>query len=130
MTLTAGMLLLVRTVVRAPDAGWASATTIVSFALAVALLAGFVADREAHAAPAGAPRASCAPARIVRANLGAMALFGAYFGFQFIADAVPAVRLRLVGRWRPRWRSCRPACWSRSARPASVRSSTASAPRR
>src|SRR3954449_3218670 len=36
VTVTAGMLLFVRTVVRAPDVGWASATTIVGFALAFA----------------------------------------------------------------------------------------------
>src|SRR3954453_19275509 len=43
VTIPAGMLLLVRTVVRAPDVGWASATTIVSAVITAVLLASFVA---------------------------------------------------------------------------------------
>src|SRR6202042_3539153 len=39
---TAGMLLLVYAVVSAPQVGWASARTLVSFAVAAALLAAFV----------------------------------------------------------------------------------------
>src|SRR4051794_12733986 len=43
VTITAGMLLLVRSVVRAPDIGWGSIETLASFAVAVALLSAFVA---------------------------------------------------------------------------------------
>jgi MFS family permease len=84
VTLTAGMLLLVRTVVRAPDVGWTSATTIVSFVLAAGLLAAFVAIEQRKEHPLvrlGILRAG----HIVRANVGAMAMAGSYFGFQFIA---------------------------------------------
>ena len=80
--LTAGMLLLVRTVVEAPDTGWAAAETIAGFAIALALLAAFVAVERRAAQPLvrlGILR----NAPLVRANLGAMCLFGAYVGFQF-----------------------------------------------
>jgi MFS family permease len=84
VTITGGMLLLVRTVVRAPDVGWTSATTIVSFAIAVGLLSAFVAIEQRTKHPLvrlGILRSGT----IVRANLGAMATAGSYFGFQFIA---------------------------------------------
>jgi MFS family permease len=84
VTITASMLLLVRTVVRAPDAGWASAETIVSFAIVAALLAAFVTIENRTQHPLvrlGILRTG----HIVRANLGAMATAGSYFGFQFIA---------------------------------------------
>lgn len=83
VTLTAGMLLLVRTVVRAPDAGWTSATTLVSFAIAAVLLAAFITIEQRTKHPLvrlGILRQG----HIVRANLGAMATAGSYFGFQFI----------------------------------------------
>jgi MFS family permease len=84
VTITAAMLLLVRTVVRAPDAGWASVETIVSFAVAAALMATFVTIETRTKHPLvrlGILRSG----HIVRANLGAMATAGSYFGFQFIA---------------------------------------------
>jgi MFS family permease len=84
VTITAGMLMLVRTVVRAPEVGWASATTIVSFAVAAILLTAFVAIEQRTKHPLvrlGILRSG----HIVRANLGAMATAGSYFGFQFIA---------------------------------------------
>ena len=84
VTITAGMLLLVRTVVRAPEIGWASAGTVVSFTIAVALLAAFVAIERRVAQPLvrlGIFRSG----HIVRANLGGMAVFGGYVGFQFVA---------------------------------------------
>jgi MFS family permease len=83
VTLTSGMLLFVRTVVRAPDAGWTSATTLISFAVAVALLAAFIAIEQRTKHPLvrlGILRQG----HIVRANLGAMATAGSYFGFQFV----------------------------------------------
>jgi MFS family permease len=81
---TTGMLLLVRTVVRAPDVGWAAASTLVSFAIAAALLSAFVAIEQRTPEPLvrlGILRS----ASLVRANLGAMAVFGSYVGFQFVA---------------------------------------------
>jgi len=84
LAVTAGMLLLVRTVVRAPDAGWASASTLVSFAIAAALLVAFVSIEQRAPQPLvrlGILRS----ASLRRANLGAMTVFGSYVGFQFVA---------------------------------------------
>ena len=81
--LTSAMLLLVFTLVEAPSVGWASARTIGSFAAAAALLAAFVAWERRARVPLvrlGILRSSS----LVRANLGAMALFGSWVGFQFI----------------------------------------------
>jgi EmrB/QacA subfamily drug resistance transporter len=84
LTLTAAMLLLVFSVVEAPDAGWASARTLGSFAGVAAILAAFVAIERRTALPLvrlGILRS----ASLVQANLGAMMLVGGWFGFQFIA---------------------------------------------
>jgi len=84
VTVTAAMLLLVRTVVDAPTKGWGSATTVGSFVLVAALLATFVAIEMRSAAPLvrlGILRS----APLLRANVGAAALAGSYFGFQFVA---------------------------------------------
>jgi MFS family permease len=83
LTVTAGMLLLVRTVVRAPDVGWDTPDTLVPFVVAVALLAGFVVIERRARQPLvrlGILRSSS----LRGANLGAMAVFGAYVGFQFV----------------------------------------------
>jgi MFS family permease len=83
VTITASMLLLVRTVVEAPNTGWGSPTTIASFATVAALLAMFVTIERRSAQPLvrlGILRSS----PLLRANLGGMALFGGYFGFQFV----------------------------------------------
>ncbi len=83
-TMTAAMLLLVFTLVEAPDAGWGSARTLGSLAGAAAILAVFVARERTAAAPLvrlGILRSGS----LVRANLSAMSLFGAWVGFQFIA---------------------------------------------
>jgi EmrB/QacA subfamily drug resistance transporter len=80
---TAGMLILVFTLVEAPDAGWTSARTLAGFAAAAAILAAFVAHERRVEAPLvrlGILRSG----PLVRANLGAMALIGGWFGFQFI----------------------------------------------
>jgi MFS family permease len=84
VTITAGMLLLVRTVVRAPDVGWLSATTIVSFAVAAAFLTAFVTIEKRTKHPL-VRLGILSSGHIVRANFGAMATAGSYFGFQFIA---------------------------------------------
>jgi EmrB/QacA subfamily drug resistance transporter len=84
VTLTAAMLLLVYTVVEAPDAGWASLRTIASFAAAAAILATFVTIERRTAVPL--VRLGILSSRsIVQANLSAMMLIGGWFGFQFIA---------------------------------------------
>jgi MFS family permease len=80
---TAGMLALVFTVVEAPDQGWASARTLGGLAVAAAILGAFV----VHELRAPAPLVRLGILRstsLVRANVGAMALIGAWFGFQFI----------------------------------------------
>jgi EmrB/QacA subfamily drug resistance transporter len=84
MAVTAGMLLLVFTIVEAPSVGWASARTLGSVAGALVILAAFVAHELRTPEPLvrlGILRSSS----LVRANFGAMALIGAWFGFQFIA---------------------------------------------
>jgi EmrB/QacA subfamily drug resistance transporter len=82
-TVTAAMLLLVYTVVSAPEAGWGSLHTLGLLAIAVLLLAAFVIIEQRAAAPLvrlGILRSGA----LVRANLGAMTLIGAWFGTQFI----------------------------------------------
>src|SRR4051794_5161325 len=84
VTITAGMLMLVRTVVEAPQKGWGSATTIASFAIAAALLATFVLIELRTERPLvrlGILRNG----HILRANFGAAAMAGSYFAFQFVA---------------------------------------------
>ena len=84
VSMTAAMLLLVYTLVEAPTAGWGSARTLGSFVGVVAILAAFVARERRAAAPLvrlGILRSGS----LVRANLGAMSLFGGWVGFQFIA---------------------------------------------
>lgn len=83
-TITAAMLLAVFTVVEAPDAGWASARTLASVAVVAVLIAAFVALEHRTAHPLvrlGILRSGS----LVRANIGAMSLFGGWVGFQFIA---------------------------------------------
>src|SRR3954470_24929333 len=77
LAITAGMLLLVRGVVRAPEVGWASAQTIGSFAIATAILAIFVTIELRVPQPLirlGILRNGA----IARANIGAMATIGFY----------------------------------------------------
>jgi MFS family permease len=84
LLLTAGMLLLVRTIVEAPSTGWGEPQTIAGFVLAIGLLAAFVTVERRVSQPLvrlGIFRS----AALVRTNLGAMCLFGAYVGFQFVA---------------------------------------------
>jgi MFS family permease len=94
VTITAAMLLLVRTVVEAPNEGWASGVTIASFALVAGLLATFVSIERRSAQPLvrlGILRSG----PLLRANLGGMALFGGYFGFQFVGT----LYLQSVNGW-------------------------------
>src|SRR4051794_31904964 len=83
VTVTAAMLLLVFTLVEAPDHGWSSARTLGGFAVAAAIMALFVTIEKRTAQPLvrlGILRSGA----LVRANLGAMALLGSWFGFQFM----------------------------------------------
>jgi EmrB/QacA subfamily drug resistance transporter len=83
VTVTAAMLLLVFTLVEAPDHGWSSARTLGGFAIAAAIMATFVAIERRTDQPLvrlGILRSGA----LVRANLGAMALLGSWFGFQFM----------------------------------------------
>ncbi|MBX6354569.1 MAG: MFS transporter [Micromonosporaceae bacterium] len=80
---TSAMLLLVYAIVSAPDAGWGSARTLVALAVVVALAAAFVVVERRTAHPLvrlGVLRSSS----LVRANVAALTVFGAYVGFQFI----------------------------------------------
>jgi MFS family permease len=84
VTLTTAMLLLVFTLVEAPEQGWGSLRTLASFAATAAILGLFVARELRTSAPLvrlGILRSSS----LVRANLGAMMLFGGWVGFQFVA---------------------------------------------
>lgn len=83
VALTAGMLLLVFSVVEAPEQGWTSARTLGGIAVAASILAAFVAHEQRVPAPLvrlGILRSGS----LVRANVAAMALIGGWFGFQFI----------------------------------------------
>src|SRR5262245_43612788 len=82
-TLAVSMLGLVYTVVEAPDVGWGSARTLLSFAGVAALISAFVLIEQHSANPLvrlGILRSGQARP----ANLGAMALLGSWFGFQFM----------------------------------------------
>lgn len=83
LTSTAAMLLLVYTVVSAPEVGWATARTIGSFVLVAALAAAFVLIETRVKHPLirlGILR----KATLVRASLAIIAVAGSYFSWQFI----------------------------------------------
>ena len=93
---TAAMLVFVRAIVIAPEAGWLSAQTLVSFGLAVALMAGFVAVERRVERPLvrlGIFRS----ALLVRANLGSALLFGGATAF----NVVNTLYLQDVLGWSP-----------------------------
>ena len=101
------MLLLVYTVVSAPEAGWASARTVGSFVLVAALVAAFVLVESRVKHPLirlGILR----KASLVRASLAIVAVAGSYFSWQFIVT----IYLQDTLGWSPlSWRSrcCRSA---------------------
>src|SRR5947207_6496032 len=91
---TAGMLLLVSAVTGAPQDGWASVRTLLSFAGAAALLGAFVLIERRSRDPLvrlGIFRS----AALARANLGAMVLFGSYVSFQFLVTQY----LQIMAGW-------------------------------
>ncbi|MEU1012437.1 MFS transporter [Streptomyces sp. NPDC088810] len=80
---TASMLLLVFTVVQAPEAGWASARTLLSFVAVGVMLVAFVLVERRSPSPLvrlGVLRSGPQ----VRAQLGALTFVGSYTGFQFL----------------------------------------------
>ncbi|WP_410642293.1 MFS transporter [Amycolatopsis sp. lyj-346] len=82
-TITAAMLLLVFTLVEAPNAGWASVRTLGSLVAVAVLLAGFAALERRVANPLlrlGILRSG----PLVRANVAAMSLLGGWVGALFI----------------------------------------------
>jgi MFS family permease len=96
VTITAGMLLLVRTVVRAPDVGWGSTETVISTMLALVLLATFVAIELRTPEPLvrlGILRSG----PLARANITAMIVFGCYVSFQFVGT----LYLQALLGWSP-----------------------------
>ena len=83
ITGAAGSLLLVFGVVEAPEIGWAAPRTLITFAVALALLVTFVVIEKRSPHPLlrlGILRAG----PLARANLGGALFFGAYIGFQFV----------------------------------------------
>lgn len=81
--ITASMLLLVFTVVEAPEAGWTSARTLGSAAALVILLGAFV-GLELRSSHPLVRLGILRSASLRRANVGAMAVFGGWVGFQFV----------------------------------------------
>ncbi|MEV4353280.1 MFS transporter [Nonomuraea sp. NPDC004186] len=82
--ITASMLLLVFTVVQAPEAGWASLQTIGSL-VAVAVLLGLFVFTERRMRHPLVRLGILRSGHIVRANLGLLILMGSYVAFQFVA---------------------------------------------
>jgi len=80
---TAATMLLVYTVVTAQQAGWASVRTIGSFAAVAVLLAVFTLI-ERHSSDPLVPFRIFRSAALIRADIGAVTLFGTYVSFQFL----------------------------------------------
>jgi MFS family permease len=80
---TAGMLLLVYTIVRAPQVGWDSARTIGSFLVAAALFATFVVVENRVRHPLVRLGILRTPS-LARASLAIVAVAGSYFSWQFL----------------------------------------------
>jgi MFS family permease len=84
VSVSAAMLLLVRTVVTAPGHGWGDAQTLGGFAVTALLLMTFVALERRERYPL--VRLGILRSRpLLRANIGAALLFGCYISFQFLA---------------------------------------------
>jgi MFS family permease len=83
LAITAAMLLLVYTVVSAQQAGWGSARTIGSFAAVAALLGLFTVIERRSRDPL-VPFGIFSSRALLRANAGAVTLFGSYISFQFL----------------------------------------------
>jgi hypothetical protein len=97
--MTAAVLLLVFTLVEAPEQGWGSPRTLGSFALTAGLLAAFV-IRERRTPQPLVRLGILRSGSLVRANLGGLSLFGAWVGFQFLTTLY-LQQLRRHGTTRP-----------------------------
>jgi MFS family permease len=96
LTVTLTMLLLVYTVVSAQQAGWGSARTIGSFALVVAGVGAFAVIESRSRDPL-MPLSIFRSGQLLRANIGAVTLFGSYVSFQFLATQY----LQSLAGWSP-----------------------------
>lgn len=96
VTLVAGMLLLVFTLVSAEDAGWTSLRTTAGFIFSALLLIGFVAI-ERTARHALIRLGIFRNRRLVAANVSAAFLYGGAMGFQFLI----ALYLQNIQGWQP-----------------------------
>jgi EmrB/QacA subfamily drug resistance transporter len=96
VTITAGMLLLVRTVVEAPSVGWGSTETMITGAAAIALLVSFVAIELRTKHPL-VRLGILKSGTLTRANVSAMVIFGSYVGFQFVGT----LYLQALLGWTP-----------------------------
>ncbi|WP_443274727.1 MFS transporter [Streptomyces sp. KR80] len=96
VTVTVAMLLLVYSIVEAPNAGWVSPRTLGTFAASVVLLAAFVVIERRAAQPLlrlGLLRNRA----LVGASLVAAAILGTYMSFQFIGG----LYLQTMRAWSP-----------------------------
>jgi MFS family permease len=96
VTITAGMLVLVRSLVRAPSVGWGSPETLVSILIALGLLGAFVAI-ELNAREPLVRLGILQSGPLARANITAMVVFGCYVSFQFVAT----LYLQALLGWSP-----------------------------
>jgi MFS family permease len=96
VTITAGMLLLVRTVVRAPDVGWGASETLISMLIALILLAAFV-TIELHTREPLVRLGILRSGPLALANITAMVVFGCYVSFQFVGT----LYLQALLGWSP-----------------------------
>ena len=96
VTLTAAMLLLVRSTVEAPSSGWGTGTTVGGLGGSVALLAAFVAIERRSRSPLLRLGLLRSPG-VARASAGIVALFGAYVGLQFVLT----LYLQAINHWSP-----------------------------
>jgi EmrB/QacA subfamily drug resistance transporter len=96
LTLLSGMMLLVFTVVTAPEVGWVSARTVAGFALSVLLLAAFVSIERRVRDPL--VRLDLFRNRnLVAANVSSFLLYGGAMAFQFVL----AIYLQNLNGWEP-----------------------------
>ncbi len=96
ISMTSAMLLLVFTLVEAPAHGFLSPRTVGSLTAVVAIFTAFV-WRERRAASPLVRLGILRSGNLVRANLGAMALFGGWVGFQFVTT----LYLQGIRGWSP-----------------------------
>jgi MFS family permease len=96
VTATAALLALVLALVRAPAAGWASATTLGLLILAALLATAFIAIEKRTRDPL-APLPLLRSGALIRANIGAMALLGGWVGTLFILT----LYMQQIRGWSP-----------------------------